>query len=283
MATLAPSSLQSTLRAWSQELSAGPWSTSPMAPPSQYSALHKSKNDMLCSISRQEFTLALHYEKKWKWVIPFRVFFSLCAVKTAWQKVLTYCLYFSLNSYYHFSATIIFIYNTFHKHLHVSTPSHSSTPAPSERASRAVFPQIATQVLQKPARELRCPSRAWKVNLVGEGADDAGGVYDDTIAQICEVGGPFIDEPRLVLSEWLLVPPCGVTKHVNDFSFTSKQKNAVVEVESPKLTSYTCHSSFAVASVVAYITYLHHNAYLNVVIVFCFNHYRNWKGVWPSF
>ena len=31
------------------------------------------------------------------------------------------------------------------------------------------------------------PSRAWKVNLVGEGADDAGGVFDETIAQMCEV------------------------------------------------------------------------------------------------
>ena len=50
-----------------------------------------------------------------------------------------------------------------------------------------MFPQIAPQILQKTASELRCPSRAWKVNLVGEGADDAGGVFDETIAQMCEV------------------------------------------------------------------------------------------------
>ena len=32
---------------------------------------------------------------------------------------------------------------------------------------------------------LRLPSRAWKVRLVGEGADDAGGVFDDTITEMC--------------------------------------------------------------------------------------------------
>lgn len=36
--------------------------------------------------------------------------------------------------------------------------------------------------------ELRLPSRAWKVKLVGEGADDAGGVFDDTITEMCQVG-----------------------------------------------------------------------------------------------
>ena len=46
--------------------------------------------------------------------------------------------------------------------------------------------QIANQILQKEPKDLRCHSRAWKVNLVGEGADDAGGVFDETIAQMCE-------------------------------------------------------------------------------------------------
>lgn len=35
--------------------------------------------------------------------------------------------------------------------------------------------------------DLRLPARAWKVKLVGEGADDAGGVFDDTITEMCEV------------------------------------------------------------------------------------------------
>ena len=55
--------------------------------------------------------------------------------------------------------------------------------------SRPVFPQIATQIVQKPPSDLRCSSRAWKVTLIGEAADDAGGVFDETIALMCEVGG----------------------------------------------------------------------------------------------
>jgi len=50
-----------------------------------------------------------------------------------------------------------------------------------------VFPQIASQILQKTGKELHCPSQAWKVSLVGEGAVDAGRMFDDTIAQMCEV------------------------------------------------------------------------------------------------
>ena len=57
----------------------------------------------------------------------------------------------------------------------------------SESVSKTIFPQIATQILQKPVVDLRCSSRAWKVNLIGEGADDAGGVFDETMAQMCEV------------------------------------------------------------------------------------------------
>ena len=34
--------------------------------------------------------------------------------------------------------------------------------------------------------DLRLPARAWKVKLIGEGADDAGGVFDDTITEMCE-------------------------------------------------------------------------------------------------
>ena len=32
----------------------------------------------------------------------------------------------------------------------------------------------------------RLPSQAWKVKLVGEGADDAGGVFDDTMSEMCK-------------------------------------------------------------------------------------------------
>ena len=47
--------------------------------------------------------------------------------------------------------------------------------------------QIARQVVQLKPSDLRLPARAWKVKLVGEGADDAGGVFDDTITEMCQV------------------------------------------------------------------------------------------------
>jgi hypothetical protein len=54
-----------------------------------------------------------------------------------------------------------------------------------------VYLQIAQQVVQLKAEDLRLPSRAWKVKLVGEGADDAGGVFDDTITEMCLVSLAF--------------------------------------------------------------------------------------------
>ena len=52
---------------------------------------------------------------------------------------------------------------------------------------RPVFTQISGQVVRLKAEELRLPARAWKVKLLGEGADDAGGVFDDTITEMCLV------------------------------------------------------------------------------------------------
>ncbi|KAL5481420.1 hypothetical protein EMCRGX_G021569 [Ephydatia muelleri] len=65
-------------------------------------------------------------------------------------------------------------------------PTITVNRAAQESHSKLVFPQIATQIVQKPPSELRCSSRAWKVTLVGEAADDAGGVFDETIALMCE-------------------------------------------------------------------------------------------------
>lgn len=71
--------------------------------------------------------------------------------------------------------------------IHVNFSDSGGGPSGSRVSSKTVFPQIASAILQKSPVELRCPSRAWKVNLVGEGADDAGGVFDETMAQMCEV------------------------------------------------------------------------------------------------
>ena len=50
-----------------------------------------------------------------------------------------------------------------------------------------MFIQIARQVVKLNAADLRLPARAWKVKLVGEGADDAGGVFDDLITEMVQV------------------------------------------------------------------------------------------------
>ncbi|XP_070543560.1 probable E3 ubiquitin-protein ligase HERC1 isoform X2 [Ptychodera flava] len=54
------------------------------------------------------------------------------------------------------------------------------------RKCKPIFTQIAKQVVKLKPADLRLPARAWKVKLVGEGADDAGGVFDDTITEICQ-------------------------------------------------------------------------------------------------
>ncbi|XP_033633807.1 probable E3 ubiquitin-protein ligase HERC1 isoform X2 [Asterias rubens] len=54
------------------------------------------------------------------------------------------------------------------------------------RKCKPIFTQIAKQVVRMKPSDLRLPARAWKVKLVGEGADDAGGVFDDTITEMCQ-------------------------------------------------------------------------------------------------
>ncbi|XP_077988697.1 putative E3 ubiquitin-protein ligase HERC1 [Glandiceps talaboti] len=54
------------------------------------------------------------------------------------------------------------------------------------RKCKPIYTQIAKQVVKLKPADLRLPARAWKVKLVGEGADDAGGVFDDTITEMCQ-------------------------------------------------------------------------------------------------
>ncbi|XP_052100156.1 probable E3 ubiquitin-protein ligase HERC1 isoform X2 [Mytilus californianus] len=51
---------------------------------------------------------------------------------------------------------------------------------------KPVYTQIGQQVVKLRQEDLRLPARAWKVKLIGEGADDAGGVFDDTITEMCQ-------------------------------------------------------------------------------------------------
>ena len=56
---------------------------------------------------------------------------------------------------------------------------------PERPVIQSIFTQISEQVIKLPPGDLRLPSRAWKIKLIGEGADDAGGVFDDTITEMC--------------------------------------------------------------------------------------------------
>ncbi|KAB1277623.1 putative E3 ubiquitin-protein ligase HERC1 [Camelus dromedarius] len=72
------------------------------------------------------------------------------------------------------------------------------------RKCKPIFVQIARQVVKLNASDLRLPSRAWKVKLVGEGADDAGGVFDDTITEMCQLYILFLFNPSACLDEHLM-------------------------------------------------------------------------------
>ena len=48
----------------------------------------------------------------------------------------------------------------------------------------SVYEQLSKQVLSFNLEQLRLPSRAWKVTLIGEGADDAGGVFDEIMGEM---------------------------------------------------------------------------------------------------
>lgn len=79
------------------------------------------------------------------------------------------------------SCLLCLTYNSVFSRLYLSVTACRG------RKCKPIFVQIARQVVKLNASDLRLPSRAWKVKLVGEGADDAGGVFDDTITEMCQV------------------------------------------------------------------------------------------------
>ncbi len=74
---------------------------------------------------------------------------------------------------------------------------------------------MASQLLKKSSADLKCAQRAWKVTLVGEGADDAGGVFDESIAQMCEVQ-----------NQLLLLPYTGLILRRNNFAYFAFGSNS---------------------------------------------------------
>ena len=106
------------------------------------------------------------------------------------------------------------------------------------RKAKPIFYQVAKQVIDIRANDLRLPSRAWKVKLVGEGADDAGGVFDDTITEMCQeiTSGEvplFVPTPNAVNDEgynrdrYLLNPHLGDAQNTMLFKFLGKETPAI--------------------------------------------------------
>ena len=71
-----------------------------------------------------------------------------------------------------------------------------------------IFAQISSQVATMDPLELRLPGRSWKVKLIGEGADDAGGVFDDTVTEMCRELTRGLQEGTNELDLLIRAPNC---------------------------------------------------------------------------
>ncbi|XP_055489136.1 LOW QUALITY PROTEIN: probable E3 ubiquitin-protein ligase HERC1 [Leucoraja erinacea] len=112
------------------------------------------------------------------------------------------------------------------------------------RSTKPIFIQIAKQVVQLNASELRLPSRAWKVKLIGEGADDAGGVFDDTITEMCQeletgVVDLLITTPNGVAEvgsnrdRFLVNPSACTEEHLQQFKFLGVLMAVAIRTKKP--------------------------------------------------
>ncbi|XP_030832727.1 probable E3 ubiquitin-protein ligase HERC1 isoform X3 [Strongylocentrotus purpuratus] len=112
------------------------------------------------------------------------------------------------------------------------------------RKCKPIFVQIAKQVVRLKPADLRLPARAWKVKLVGEGADDAGGVFDDTITEMCQelesgTVGLLIPTPNAVSENgsnrdrFLLNPSAGSEEQLSLFKFLGILFGVAIRTKKP--------------------------------------------------
>ncbi|KAK7912664.1 hypothetical protein WMY93_012875 [Mugilogobius chulae] len=112
------------------------------------------------------------------------------------------------------------------------------------RKCKPILVQIARQVVKLNASDLRLPSRAWKVKLVGEGADDAGGVFDDTITEMCQeletgVVDLLIPSPNATAEvgynrdRFLLNPSACLDEHMLQFKFLGILMGVAIRTKKP--------------------------------------------------
>ncbi|XP_063955724.1 probable E3 ubiquitin-protein ligase HERC1 isoform X1 [Lytechinus pictus] len=112
------------------------------------------------------------------------------------------------------------------------------------RKCKPIFVQIAKQVVRLKPADLRLPARAWKVKLVGEGADDAGGVFDDTITEMCQelesgTVGLLIPTPNAVSEtgsnrdRFLLSPSASSEEQLSLFKFLGILFGVAIRTKKP--------------------------------------------------
>ncbi|XP_025019967.1 probable E3 ubiquitin-protein ligase HERC1 isoform X1 [Python bivittatus] len=112
------------------------------------------------------------------------------------------------------------------------------------RKCKPILVQIARQVVKLNASDLRLPSRAWKVKLVGEGADDAGGVFDDTITEMCQeletgIVDLLIPSPNATAEvgynrdRLLLNPSAYLDEHLMQFKFLGILMGVAIRTKKP--------------------------------------------------
>ncbi|KAL3277276.1 hypothetical protein HHI36_012626 [Cryptolaemus montrouzieri] len=112
------------------------------------------------------------------------------------------------------------------------------------RKCKPIFVQIAKQIVEIKPQDVRLPSRAWKVKLVGEGADDAGGVFDDTITEMCQeittgVVPLLIPTPNAVNDDgfqrdkYLLNPQLNTSQHIMWFKFLGILFGVAIRTKKP--------------------------------------------------
>uniref|UniRef100_A0A2D4JLG2 HECT-type E3 ubiquitin transferase n=2 Tax=Micrurus TaxID=8634 RepID=A0A2D4JLG2_MICLE len=112
------------------------------------------------------------------------------------------------------------------------------------RKCKPILVQIARQVVKLNASDLRLPSRAWKVKLVGEGADDAGGVFDDTITEMCQeletgIVDLLIPSPNATAEvgynrdRLLLNPSACLDEHLVQFKFLGILMGVAIRTKKP--------------------------------------------------
>ncbi|XP_067933208.1 probable E3 ubiquitin-protein ligase HERC1 [Watersipora subatra] len=113
-----------------------------------------------------------------------------------------------------------------------------------KRKTKPIITQISSQVVKLRPADLRLPTRAWKVKLVGEGADDAGGVFDDTITEMCQelesgVAQLLIPTPNSLndigynRDRYLLNPSLTSELHLQQFKFIGILLGVAVRTKKP--------------------------------------------------